>query len=111
MGVLMMEIGFGLSEPLLQAWMNEHIEPAQRATVLSVRAMCLTRGGGRGLVCLGLVARGFGITVAWLVSAVILALTAPGFLILEGRARRAAASVSPHTATPASASVIPPAIR
>jgi MFS family permease len=110
-GLLLMEMGFGVSEPLLQTWMNEHIAAAQRATVLSVRAMCLTLGGGLGLVCLGLVARGFGITVAWLVSAVILALTAPGFLILEGRARRAAASVSPHTATPASASVIPPAIR
>jgi len=60
-GILLMEMGFGVSEPLLQAWMNEHIAPEQRATVLSVRAMCFTLGGGTGLVCIGLVARGLGI--------------------------------------------------
>jgi MFS family permease len=86
-GLLLMELGFGVSEPLLQAWMNEHIAPAQRATVLSVRAMCLTLGGGTGLVCIGLVARGFGIPAAWLLSAALLVLTAPGFVILEGWAQ------------------------
>jgi predicted MFS family arabinose efflux permease len=93
MGVLMMEIGFGLSEPVLQAWMNEHIEPEQRATVLSVRAMCFTLGGGTGLVCIGLVARDWGIPAAWVISATILALTAPGFLILGRYAQRVAAPV------------------
>ena len=90
--------------------MNEHVAPEQRATVLSVRAMCFTLGGGLGLVCLGLVARDFGIPVAWLLSAVILALTAPGFMILEGRARRAAAGIGPHTTTLAGNKAIPPAI-
>lgn len=103
MGVLMMEIGFGLSEPLLQAWMNEHIEPAQRATVLSVRAMCFTLGGGAGLVCIGLVARDLGIPTAWAISAMILLLTAPGFLILGRQALRAA---TPVVGEPAAAKVV-----
>jgi DHA3 family tetracycline resistance protein-like MFS transporter len=89
-GLLLMEVGFGVSEPLLQAWMNEHIAPAQRATVLSVRAMCLTLGGGLGLICIGLVARDVGIPAAWLLSAVLLVLMAPGFVILERRARATA---------------------
>jgi len=87
-GLLLMETGFGLSEPLLQAWMNEHIASEQRATVLSVRAMCLTLGGGMGLVCIGLVARDLGIPAAWLVSALILALTGPAFVVLARRAPR-----------------------
>jgi MFS family permease len=87
-GLLGQEVGFGLSEPLLQAWMNEHIAAERRATVLSVRAMFFTLGGAAGLVCIGLVARDFGIPAAWLVSATVLALTAPGFLILGRLARR-----------------------
>jgi MFS family permease len=84
-GVLLMELGFGLTEPLLQAWINEHIPSQQRATVLSVRSMFLTLGGGSGLVCIGALARGAGIPIAWSVSAFLLALIAPGFLILRRR--------------------------
>jgi MFS family permease len=85
-GLLLMEMGFGLGEPVLQAWMNEHIAPAQRATVLSVRAMCMTLGGGTGLLCLGRVARDHSIATAWLASATILVVSAPVFLILARRA-------------------------
>lgn len=90
-GLLLMEVGFGASEPLMQGWINEHIPSAQRATVLSVRAMCFTLGGGLGLICLGWIAREFGISAAWLLSAAALAVTAPGFVILGGRVRRGAA--------------------
>ena len=92
-GLLLMEMGFGVSEPLLQGWMNEHIAAAHRATVLSVRAMCLTLGGGLGLVCIGRVARDLGIPAAWLLSAFLLAVTAPGFAILGRRAQGAAAGI------------------
>ncbi len=84
-GVLLMELGFGLTEPLLQAWINEHIPSQQRATVLSVRAMFFTFGGGSGLVCIGAIARSVGIPIAWSVSAILLALIAPGFLVLRRR--------------------------
>src|SRR6185369_9865598 len=48
-GFLLQEIGLGTTEPLLQAWMNEHATTAQRATILSVRSMAFTLGGAAGL--------------------------------------------------------------
>jgi MFS family permease len=88
--LLCAEVGFGLSEPMLQAWTNEHVEPAQRAMLLSVRAMAFTLGGGVGLVGVGLVARAAGIPVAWLVSGGILVFIAPLFVVASARAGAAA---------------------
>lgn len=106
-GLLLIEMGFGVSEPLVQAWMNEHIAPEQRATVLSVRSMSFTLGGAIGLVCIGWIARESGIPAAWLVSSVVLALSAPGYLLLGRQARRVATPIiTPHGVTPA----IPPAL-
>jgi MFS family permease len=84
-GYLMAELGFGVTEPILQAWMNDHIASEQRATVLSVRSMFGTLGGAIGLTCLGFVSRDYGIPIAWTACAAIFALTAPGFVAL-GRA-------------------------
>jgi len=98
LGVLMMEIGFGLSEPVLQAWMNEHTEPERRATLLSVRAMCFTLGGGAGLLCIGVAARDLGIPIAWGLSATVLMLTVPGFVLLGRQARHAAPAVAGESA-------------
>ncbi len=80
---------FGLIEPTLQGWMNEHAESDLRATVLSVRSMSFTLGGGLGLLCLGLLARAGGIPVAWGVSAALLVVTAPAFLLLARETRPA----------------------
>lgn len=96
-GLLLQEISAGLTDPVLTAWTNEHIAPAERATTLSVRSVFFTVGGAAGLVGLGLVARDHGIPAAWGVSALVLALTAPGFLALGRLARRA----------PTSAAVVP----
>jgi len=81
-GFLLQEVGFGFSEPVLQAWMSEHATAAQRATILSVRSMSFTLGGGLGLLCLGWLARATDIGTAWLVSAAIYACAAPWFLAL-----------------------------
>jgi len=97
-GLLMMEVGFGLTEPLLQAWMNEHIAAERRATVLSVRAMCLTLGNGTGLLCLGHLARDAGITVVWSTSALVVVLIAPVFLMLARRAEATSVSARPDAA-------------
>jgi MFS family permease len=107
-GLLLMEAGFGLSEPLLQAWMNEHIAPERRATVLSVRAMCLTLGGGTGLLCLGRLARDAGIPVMWLTSSLIIVLIAPVFLVLARRIE-AAMSVSLAPGAAVRTRALPPA--
>ncbi|MDX2166601.1 MAG: MFS transporter [Deltaproteobacteria bacterium] len=79
---ILQEMGFGFTEPVMQAWMNEHASAARRATMLSVRSMSFTLGGGTGLVVLGLLARATDIGLVWMVSAALLALTAPGFLLL-----------------------------
>jgi MFS family permease len=87
-GFLLQEIGWGFTEPVLQAWMNEHATSEQRATILSVRSMAFTLGGAAGLVCLGYLARETSIGTAWLVTASIYALVAPGYLVLGRVARR-----------------------
>jgi len=92
-GYLFADVAFGVSEPALQAWMNERIPSAQRATVLSVRSMFATLGGALGLVCIGFVARDSGIPAAWGTSALIFLLVAPGFLVL-GRFARARLSTA-----------------
>jgi MFS family permease len=90
-GLVAYELGFGMSLPLMQAWANEHVDAERRATVLSVRSMFFTLGGALGLACLGLVARDFGISTAWLVSALLFALTVPGFVLLGQVAGRVTA--------------------
>jgi hypothetical protein len=71
--------------------MNEHIGSELRATVLSVEGMAFMLGGSLGLVCLGLVARGYGIPPAWLVCAAIFLAMAPLYLVLGRVAHRDAA--------------------
>jgi MFS family permease len=102
-GFLLQEVTLGFSEPVMTAWMNEHATSERRATMLSVRSMSWTLGGATGLVCLGWLARDHGIANAWLASAAIYALVAPGFLLLGRLARRTAApaatvAVAPHSA-------------
>jgi MFS family permease len=87
-GLFLQEISFGLTDPVLTAWANEHVRSEQRATVLSVRSTFWTFGGAAGLVTIGLLARGFGVPAAWYVSAAIVALAAPGYLLLGRVARR-----------------------
>jgi MFS family permease len=81
-GLVLKESGSGLTMPVVSAWSNEHIPPAQRATVLSVRSTFFTFGGAAGLIVLGLVARTYGIPAAWAVGAVLLACSVPGYLAL-----------------------------
>lgn len=87
-GFLLQEMGWGFSEPVLQAWMNEHATSEQRATILSVRSMAFTLGGAAGLVCLGFLARETSIATAWMATACIYMLAVPGYLALGRVARR-----------------------
>lgn len=86
--VLLVELCFGIGDPLLRAWTNEHTTTAQRATVLSVVSMFSTLGGAFGLMTFGLVARAYGIPSAWWCSALVFAVSAPGFIVLGRVARR-----------------------
>lgn len=100
-GLLLQEMAFGFSEPLLQAWMNEQVADDQRATVLSVRSMAFTFGGSAGLIVLGLVARGYAIPTAWLCSTAIIAFTVPGYLLLGRVAQRQRDSSTSRAVAPA----------
>jgi MFS family permease len=87
-GLLMQEITSGMTDPVLAAWTNEHVEAEQRATVLSIRSVFITLGGATGLVLLGLLARHAGIPAAWMVSAAVTATLVPGYMLLGRVARR-----------------------
>ncbi len=95
-GVVLQEMTFGMTEPLLQAWMNEHIGAERRATILSVRAMSFTFGAAAGLVCIGWLARDAGMPAAWAASASVFALIAPGFILLGRLAQQARARPQPE---------------
>ena len=86
--LLLYEAGVAASEPIKNAWMNEHVRSELRATVLSVQGMSFTLGGALGLVMLGLLARSTTIPTAWAVAAAIFIGIAPGFLWLGGVADR-----------------------
>jgi MFS family permease len=86
-GLLLAYFGMGAGVPSIGAWLNEHIESKRRATVLSVGGMAFTLGGAIGLVVLGLIARGQGIEIAWLVGSATLGAAALGYRLL-GRATR-----------------------
>ena len=110
-GVVLQEIAFGLSDPVLLAWTNEHVAPGERATVLSVRSTFFTLGGASGLLTLGVVARDAGIPRAWAIEAVLFALVAPLYLVLgrlAGRVPAGEPAVGPTVAVPAK--VAPPSV-
>jgi hypothetical protein len=90
--LLLYEVVVGGWDPVMTAWMNEHVESDLRATVLSVRGMAFTLGGSLGLVCLGALARAESIPTAWLVAAILLASLAPFTLLLGRIARRHASA-------------------
>jgi len=95
--LLLYEAGVAASEPIKNAWMNEHVRSDLRATVLSVQGMSFTLGGALGLVTLGLLARSTTIPTAWAVAAAIFIAIAPGFLWLGGVAdREDAAALERH---------------
>ena len=99
-GFLLQEVGFGISEPVLQAWMNEYASAARRATVLSIRSMAFTLGGGTGLIALGWLARQTDIGLAWMVSAAIYLVSVPLFLTLHRRREPVGQGFRPAEAPP-----------
>jgi len=111
-GWLLQEVSFGVSEPVLQAWTNEHVAAERRATVISIRSMVGTFCGGAGLIALGFVARDHGIQIAWIVSALLVLVAAPAYLLLErsGPAVADAPSAPVGSEPPIPAKLAPPAV-
>ena len=69
-GLIVFFMGMGASDPLLHAWISDHADSKQRATILSVQGMSFMFGGAVGLLVVGLVARAHGVPAGWAVSAV-----------------------------------------
>lgn len=70
-------IVFGVVGPVRQAYLNENVPSAQRATVLSLDAFFGDIGGAAGQPALGWMAKMWSIPVGWLVGAVFLLAGAP----------------------------------
>jgi len=68
---------FGITGPVRQGFINEHIPSSQRATVLSLDAFFSDAGGGVGQPALGWISARTSVGVGWIVGAGFLALTAP----------------------------------
>ncbi len=86
--LVIFEVGTAARQPIVTAWLNEHVGEDLRATVLSVGGMAFMLGGSLGLVAIGGVARTFGIPAAWLVCAALFAVMAPLYLVLGRVAAR-----------------------
>jgi MFS family permease len=89
--LVIFEIGTAARQPIVTAWLNEHVGEDLRATVLSVGGMSFMLGGSLGLVAIGAVARAYGIPAAWLVCAAVFGAMAPLYLVLGRVAAREAA--------------------
>ena len=81
---------FGIMQPVAQAYLNEHIPSAQRATVLSVASFFSEAGGMAGQPALGWLSRMTSIPVGYLVGSVFMGVAAP-LLRMAGRGEDVAA--------------------
>lgn len=86
--LVLFEVGTAARQPIVTAWLNEHVTEDLRATVLSVGGMSFMLGGSLGLLAIGVVARAHGIPAAWLACAALLVVMAPLYLVLGRVAAR-----------------------
>jgi MFS family permease len=79
---------FGVQGPIYRAYSNSLIPSSQRATILSLDALCADGGAAVGQPVLGAVAQRAGYPASWLAGAAFVLMTAPLYAS-SGRARRA----------------------
>lgn len=89
-GFLMHEFGRGMQRPVQKAYLNKYIPSEKRATILSFDSGMGKLGGALGLLALGWIGKNYSIQLSWLISGVLLALTA----LLYIRARKSEANVA-----------------
>ena len=78
---------FGVTGPVRQGFINDHIPSTQRATVLSLDAFFGDAGGAAGQPALGWLSGRTSVGVGWVVGAVFIALTAPLYAWSDRAAR------------------------
>ncbi len=69
--LFLMNMCGGAMQPVAQAWINEHLEAHNRATLLSFQSTFATFGGALGLLLCGWVADHHGLLAAWVVAGTI----------------------------------------
>ncbi|PYP50924.1 MAG: MFS transporter [Gemmatimonadetes bacterium] len=84
---LLYGVAVGLAMPVKQAYLNEHIPSAQRATIISLDSMFASSGGVLGQTAWGWVARTRSIGAAWTGSGVTLLMGIPLYWIARRRDR------------------------
>lgn len=69
--LFVMNICSGAMQPVSQAWINEHLEARNRATLLSFQSTFATFGGALGLILCGWIADRHGLLAGWAVAGMI----------------------------------------
>lgn len=94
---LMFGFVFGVTGPVGQAFVNEHIPSAERATVLSLQAFFADAGGAVGQPILGLIAQKVSIPVAYVFGSLGLAVSTPLYRLAGLAAKRKREDVGSST--------------
>ncbi|MGH7865478.1 MAG: MFS transporter, partial [Candidatus Binataceae bacterium] len=81
--LVVMNLFNGAMQPLTMSWLNEHIDSARRATLLSFNSSLSMCGGSIGLLISGYVVDRAGIPVAWQLGAIIALGAIPFYLALR----------------------------
>ena len=87
----------GAMAPVVQSWINEHLEAHNRATLLSFQSTFATLGGSIGLLLCGWIADRYGFLTAWIVAGLIGLWSAVFYWML--RAEKLPAQAIPQPAT------------
>ncbi len=69
--LFVMNMCSGAMQPVSQAWINEHLEARNRATLLSFQSTFATFGGAMGLILCGWIADRHGLLAGWAVAGAI----------------------------------------
>ncbi|GEM_PF-387627 len=81
----------GALQPVSQAWINEHLEARNRATLLSFQSTFATFGGAMGLLLCGWISDRHGLLAGWTAAGVIGLCPAVFYWMLRGEKVRGAA--------------------
>jgi MFS family permease len=96
MMLFVMNICSGAMQPVSQAWINEHLQARNRATLLSFQSTFATFGGALGLILCGWIADRHGLLAGWSVAGMIGLCPAIFYWMLRGE--KVAAQTMPEPA-------------
>ncbi len=93
--LFVMNMCSGAMQPVSQAWINEHLEAHNRATLLSFQSTFATFGGALGLILCGWIADRHGLLAGWAVAGTIGLLPSVFYWTLREAKLPAQAAVAP----------------